>query len=75
MADLFPFRRSLYLVEFDMARAIASLKSGEPVIPVWCDRIHQHLAGKLKGWDIPRPSVICAEPTPALPRKKKLKWI
>ncbi|MEG4328971.1 hypothetical protein Q5688_27145, partial [Microcoleus sp. herbarium5] len=31
------------LVEFDMARAIASLKSGEPVIPVWCDRIHQDL--------------------------------
>jgi len=49
MADLFPFRRSLYLVEFDMARAIASLKSGEPVILVWCDRIHQRLAGKLKG--------------------------
>jgi hypothetical protein len=24
------------LVEFDMARAIASLKSGELVIPVWC---------------------------------------
>ncbi|XZO00481.1 MAG: hypothetical protein ACM65L_18405 [Microcoleus sp.] len=49
MTDFFPFRRSLYLVEFDMARAIVSLKSGEPVIPVWCARIHQHLAGKLKG--------------------------
>ncbi|MEG3838934.1 hypothetical protein [Microcoleus sp. herbarium14] len=49
MTDFFLLRRSLYLVEFDMVRAIASLKSGEPVIPVWCDRIHQHLAGKLKG--------------------------
>ncbi|MEK0180854.1 MAG: hypothetical protein EAZ78_08465 [Oscillatoriales cyanobacterium] len=69
MADLFPFRRSLYLVEFDMARAIASLKSGELVIPVWCDRIHQRLAGKLKGWDIPMLSVICAEPTPCFSKE------
>ncbi len=39
--------RSLQLVEFDLERAIASLKSGEPVIPVWLDRIHQRLASKL----------------------------
>ena len=39
--------RSLQLVEFDRERAIASLKSGEPVIPVWLDRIHQRLASKL----------------------------
>ena len=37
------------LVEFDMARAIGSLKSGELVIPVWCDRIHQQWAGSLNG--------------------------
>ncbi|WP_341738448.1 hypothetical protein [Microcoleus sp. CAWBG640] len=48
MTDFFPFRRSLYLVEFDMARAIASLKSGELVIPVWCDRIHQRLVSRLR---------------------------
>ncbi|HBE34095.1 MAG TPA: MerR family transcriptional regulator [Cyanobacteria bacterium UBA11369] len=41
--------RSLQLVEFDLERAIASLKSGEPVIPVWLDRIHQRLASKLVG--------------------------
>ncbi len=41
--------RSLDLVEFDRLRAIASLKSGEPVIPVWCDRIDQHLVGRLRG--------------------------
>lgn len=39
--------RSLHLVDFDMERAIASLKSGEPVIPVWLDLIHQQLARKL----------------------------
>jgi hypothetical protein len=27
--------------------AIAFLKSGQPVIPVWLDRIHQGLASKL----------------------------
>jgi hypothetical protein len=31
------------LVEFDMARAIASLKAAEPVIPVWLDQIHQQV--------------------------------
>lgn len=39
--------RSLQLVEFDRERAIASLKSGEPVIPLWLDRIHQRVASKL----------------------------
>ncbi|MEP6499489.1 hypothetical protein [Microcoleus vaginatus] len=37
------------LVEFDKARAIASLKSGELVIPVWCARIDQLSAGRLRG--------------------------
>ncbi|MEG4584726.1 hypothetical protein QUA54_05655 [Microcoleus sp. MOSTC5] len=40
-------KRSLKLVEFDLESAIASLKSGEPVIPVWLDLIHQGLASKL----------------------------
>jgi hypothetical protein len=37
------------LVEFDMARAMASLKSGEPVIPVWLDKIDEQVASKLAG--------------------------
>ena len=41
--------RSLDRLEFHRSRAIASLKSGEPVIPVWCDRIDQHLVGRLRG--------------------------
>ncbi|MEA5497938.1 MerR family transcriptional regulator [Limnoraphis robusta Tam1] len=41
--------RSLHLVEFDMEKAIASLKSGQPVIPVWLDQIHQQVASKLVG--------------------------
>jgi hypothetical protein len=41
--------RSLQLVDFDMESAIASLKSGEPVIPVWLDEIHQQLASRLNG--------------------------
>ena len=40
--------RSLQLVDFDMEKAIASLKAGEPVIPVWLDTIHQRLATQLK---------------------------
>jgi hypothetical protein len=36
-------KRSLKLVEFDLESAITSLKSGEPVIPVWCDQIHDKL--------------------------------
>jgi hypothetical protein len=39
--------RSLKLVEFDLESAIASLKSGEPVIPVWLDRVDQGVASKL----------------------------
>jgi hypothetical protein len=41
--------RSLALVEFDRLRAIVPLKSGEPVIPVWCDRIDQRVANRLAG--------------------------
>jgi len=40
--------RSLQLVEFDMEKAIASLKAGEPLIPVWLDTIHQRLHQKLE---------------------------
>ena len=40
-------KRSLKLVEFDLESAIASLKTGQPVIPVWLDRIHQQVASKL----------------------------
>ena len=40
-------KRSLKLVEFNLESAIASLKSGEPVIPVWLDQIHQGVASKL----------------------------
>lgn len=40
-------KRSLKLVEFDLESAIASLKSGQPVILVWLDRIHQQLQQKL----------------------------
>lgn len=40
-------KRSLKLVEFDLESAIAFLKSGQPVIPVWLDRIHQGVASKL----------------------------
>jgi hypothetical protein len=41
--------RSLSLVEFDMEKAIASLKAGQPIIPVWLDTIHQRLSSKLAG--------------------------
>ena len=40
-------KRSLVLVEFDRARAIASLDRGQPVIPIWLDTIHQILKKKL----------------------------
>lgn len=39
--------RALELVEFDLEKAIASLKSGQPVIPVWLDQIHQQIQQKL----------------------------
>lgn len=41
--------RLLELVEFDLERAIAFLKEGQPVIPLWLDAIHQRLANRLKG--------------------------
>lgn len=41
--------RSLELVEFDWEDAIASLKSGRPVIPLWLDAIHEALAKRLVG--------------------------
>jgi DNA-binding transcriptional MerR regulator len=41
--------RSLELVEFDLEEAIASLKSGQPVIPLWLDAIHDSLAKTLVG--------------------------
>jgi DNA-binding transcriptional MerR regulator len=41
--------RSLELVEFDWEDAIASLKSGHPVIPLWLDAIHEELAKRLVG--------------------------
>jgi DNA-binding transcriptional MerR regulator len=41
--------RSLELVEFDWEEAIASLKAGQPIIPVWLDTIHQRLSSKLAG--------------------------
>jgi hypothetical protein len=36
---------NFYIVGFKSA--IASQKAGKPVIPVWLDRIHQHLASRL----------------------------
>lgn len=42
-------KRSLELVEFDLERAIASLKEGQPVIPLWLKAIHQRIANRLKG--------------------------
>jgi hypothetical protein len=41
--------RSLELVEFDLGEAIASLKAGQPIIPVWLDAIHQRLASRVAG--------------------------
>ncbi len=38
---------SLTLGEFNLPDAIASVKSGQPVIPLWLDRIHQRLRQKL----------------------------
>ncbi|MEC4896371.1 MAG: MerR family transcriptional regulator [Oscillatoria sp. PMC 1051.18] len=37
----------LELVEFDREGAIASLDSGQPIIPVWLDRLYQQLAQNL----------------------------
>ncbi len=41
--------RSLELVEFDWEDAIASLKAGQPVIPLWLDGIHNSLMKRLVG--------------------------
>jgi DNA-binding transcriptional MerR regulator len=41
--------RSLKLVEFDLEDAITSLKSGQPVIPLWLDAIHEELTKRLVG--------------------------
>ncbi|WP_242034945.1 hypothetical protein [Dolichospermum sp. FACHB-1091] len=38
---------SLFLVEFDRKKAIASLDEGKAVIPVWLDVIYQKLSQKL----------------------------
>ena len=38
---------SLTFGEFNLSNAIASVKSGQPVIPLWLDRIHQRLRQKL----------------------------
>jgi hypothetical protein len=43
--------RSLALVDFDRSRAIASLKSGEPGIPVWLDVIYEPLNNRLNERD------------------------
>lgn len=43
-----PLKRSLELVEYDLDLAIASLRKGQPVIPIWLDAIHQQLMGRLK---------------------------
>ena len=40
--------RSLELVEFDLERAVASVRSGQPAIPLWLDAIHQRLVKRLK---------------------------
>jgi DNA-binding transcriptional MerR regulator len=41
--------RSLKLVEFDLEEAIASLKLGQPVIPLCLDAIHEELTKRLVG--------------------------
>ncbi len=38
---------SLTLEEFNSAKAIASIKSGQPVIPLWLERIHRRLRERL----------------------------
>ncbi|WP_449420057.1 hypothetical protein [Phormidium nigroviride] len=36
------------MVQFDLESAIASLNSGEPVIPLWLDRINLDLSKKVE---------------------------
>lgn len=38
------------LVEFELEGAIASLREGQPAIPIWLDAIHQRLVRRLKEW-------------------------
>lgn len=38
----------LKLAEFDLESAITSIDRGQPIIPIWLDRIHQTLNQKLK---------------------------
>lgn len=38
---------NLELVEFDRESAIASLDSGQPIIPFWLEQIHTRLECKL----------------------------
>ncbi|MFW6264285.1 MAG: MerR family transcriptional regulator [Cyanobacteriota bacterium] len=40
--------KDLQLEEFERENAIASLDSGQPVIPVWLDQIHSELTKKMK---------------------------
>ena len=42
--------QELELVEFDLERAIASLREGQPAIPIWLDTIHQQLIKRLKNY-------------------------
>lgn len=42
--------QELQLVEFDLEQAIASLRLGQPAIPIWLDAIHHRLTSKLKEW-------------------------
>ncbi|MBD2438453.1 MerR family transcriptional regulator [Nostoc sp. FACHB-110] len=42
------YKRSLELVEFELEQAIAQIKAGQPVIPVWLDTIYERIASKLK---------------------------
>ena len=39
---------SLPLVEFDKEKAMAYLDAGEPVIPIWLEKIHQRVVNQLK---------------------------
>ena len=38
----------LQLRDFEREKVIAFLNQGLPIIPLWLDRIYQHLEGKLK---------------------------
>lgn len=40
-------KKTLKLEDFKREVAIASLDDGQPVIPLWLDRIHQRLSQKL----------------------------